>query len=1453
MVASAESGNETYWCQRFNGAPYQGAGSWLSSKDRYIELTIRCRRDDGHLSYIPLRASYPRCPSGTVSDGLQCVLQDGTNPNKNCSPCVAGGNGTNPIHGALGTKLQTERDLDLGRGFGFTRYYTSGSYWAVSGLGLHWRHNFERRLTVIPGADGSTTLWAARPNGDLLRVVVSAAGVVSKDPDIHLQLSRVLDDANQLIGWRIENLEQEVETYDTQGRLTELLIGRSYTLRLNYDKQRLLSVVDDTGRQLLLAYYDNGRISSVTAPDGTVIAYRYQIVGAYGADNLVDVTYAAGTASPQVKRYLYEDSRFPHSLTGMVDENGNRYATWQYESSGRAVLSVHGSAEGSIDRVALTYNADGTTTVVDALAGARTFSYALSHGVKRFSGLSRPCAQCGGTSSSRTYDASGNIDVDTDFVGTNTDYDTDGRGLVTRKIESSNRPATRRTTQTDWHPTFRAPIERRTFDANNALLAKQIWTYNTRGQTQTATQVDSGTGASRTTTTTYCEQADIDGGVCPLLGLVKSFDGPRTDVVDVTSYTYRMIDEASCATSPTACRYRKGDLWKVTNSLGQVSETLRYDGAGRVLSVKDPNGVITDMEYHPRGWLTARKVRGADDASESDDHITRIEYEPTGLVKKTTLPDGSYTSFTYDAAHRLTDVIDGEGNRIHYTLDNAGNKVKEDTIGHNGTVMRTLFRIYNQLGQLQTAADAHYNPTDFVYDANGNTDIVIDAYGRIADNDYDPLNRLTRTIQDRGGINATTRFEYDAQGNLTAVVDPKALATRYTYNGLGDLTVLSSPDTGTTTYTYDSAGNRKTQTDARLELTTYDYDALNRLTAIGYATTGLNVSYAYDLSHAVCDLDERFPMGRLTALTDGSGTTQYCYNRFGQLTRKVQTTNGVAFTLRYAYTKAGQLSSLTYPDGTVVDYQRDALGRTTSVGVTPSGGARQVLLHQAVYYPFGPVAEWVFGNGRLFQRTLNQNYQPGIVQDGFPGGLSVGYEFDAVGNLSTLRNGNQNDPPQRRFGYDALNRLTDAKDGATGGLLQRYTYDATGNRQSATVGALTTDYTIEANSHRLSAVGTVARGYNAAGSTTSIGGTARQFVYDAAGRMSQVLRDNAVAMNYHYNGKGEQVHRSGGSVNTRIPSGRLPARKPDRGPPDDGKPDRSPFAAVDTYTMYDEAGHWLGDYDSAGAPIQQAIWVDDLPVGVIADGKLHYIEADHLGTPRVVLDPQRDVAVWSWELTGEAFGNSTPNQDPDGDASAFVFNLRFPGQRYDAASGLNYNYFRDYEAGTGRYTQSDPIGQPGGLALYGYAYSNALIYDDYFGLAPNCRAEASYDGSYGMTSRTRRLPAGLKQSRFCVPVPAISNPSPTDLIPDLRKFHMGRVPFGLPWAAGEWCRRTFTQRYNVERLRAMNVSNYEVCRDECGNEISRTLISQSKAEKWEHASFETESWSEGWQYTPPPQ
>ena len=107
-------------------------------------------------------------------------------------------------------------------------------------------------------------------------------------------------------------------------------------------------------------------------------------------------------------------------------------------------------------------------------------------------------------------------------------------------------------------------------------------------------------------------------------------------------------------------------------------------------------------------------------------------------------------------------------------------------------------------------------------------------------------------------------------------------------------------------------------------------------------------------------------------------------------------------------------------------------------------------------------------------------------------------------------------------------------------------------------------YTQPADGNRLLSVNGLLRSYDASGNTISIGGDQLRFSYDPQGRMTEAKRNGQLVMNYRTNGKGEQVQRFIGKSST--------------------------------YLLFDEQGHWLGDYDDAGKPKQQAIWLGDLPV-----------------------------------------------------------------------------------------------------------------------------------------------------------------------------------------------------------------------------------------------------------------
>lgn len=85
-----------------------------------------------------------------------------------------------------------------------------------------------------------------------------------------------------------------------------------------------------------------------------------------------------------------------------------------------------------------------------------------------------------------------------------------------------------------------------------------------------------------------------------------------------------------------------------------------------------------------------------------------------------------------------------------------------------------------------------------------------------------------------------------------------------------------------------------------------------------------------------------------------------------------------------------------------------------------------------------------------------------------------------------------------------------------------------------------------------------------------------------------------------------------------------------------------------------------------------------------------------------------------WSADYKPFGEATVT------VNTITNNLRFPGQYYDAETGLNYNYFRDYNPAIGRYIEADPIGFEGGdVNLYVYVGNNPVRFVDSEGLTYN--------------------------------------------------------------------------------------------------------------------------------------
>lgn len=166
-------------------------------------------------------------------------------------------------------------------------------------------------------------------------------------------------------------------------------------------------------------------------------------------------------------------------------------------------------------------------------------------------------------------------------------------------------------------------------------------------------------------------------------GQILTHDGPRTDVSDVTTYVYY---------TDTTADHTMGDLQTMTNALGKVTSFPLYNKHGQVMSMVDPNGVTTSYTYDLRQRLKTVAVGGK---------TTNYDYDKVGQLTKVTYPDTSFVGYEYDDAHRLKAVYDKQGNRIDYTLDNAGNRTEEKTKDPTGNLKRLLSRNMDALGRVQ--------------------------------------------------------------------------------------------------------------------------------------------------------------------------------------------------------------------------------------------------------------------------------------------------------------------------------------------------------------------------------------------------------------------------------------------------------------------------------------------------------------------------------------------------------------------------------------------------------------------------------------------------------------------------------------------------------------------------------------------------------------------------------
>ncbi len=1276
----------------------------------------------------------------------------------------------NPILPATGEKIKLQSDFTdaAPHGLDFSRTYRTawGDIAPNSGMGSNWNHRFGMQLVTTPSnlsaivqmPDGSqkrfsrsatTAPWVEANSADQLtgNMTTSASSNYSYT-NTQTDEVWVFSNSGSTLG-NVVTFDSSGNAYGKPLTLTQRN-GWAYQLAYNAAGQ-LATVTNKFGRVLALTYNASGLLIGVVTPDGQVVSYQYN-----SALGIIYAGYGTNSAPNSTSvQYLYENPAFPKALTGMVDENGTRSATYAYDAQGRAISS---ELAGGADKYQVSYASstaagalNTSATITDPLGTARNYTYSNTAGSLAVTGanVTSNGQMPGADAASRVQNASGLIDSETDYLGVQTMYTWD----VTRKLPLSTTRAAGRpeaqTTNTTWHQTLRLPV------SVSETGRTTNYTYDATGNRLSQSITDTVSGQVKTTAWTYNPQGQVATETAPNGG--------------ITTYTY---DAA-------------GNPATVKNALNLTTSYL-YDGAGRVTSETAPNGLVSTYAYDGKGRLLSMNRGGL---------VSAYTYTLTGQLATSTQPSGYQTSYSYDAAQRLIGWTDNRGASGSYTLDAIGNRTAEQVKNSAGAVAWQTVRSINSVNRVVSetvGTVGNLVSNGMAYNANG--DLVQETNGLSQSTTYG-LDGLKRLAVITNAQNATAQLAYNALDSVTADSDFKGALTSYDRDAAGNPKQTSSTDAGLQTAQYDALGLPITVTDALGQATSITRDLLGRPTAITYADDGNTATakvttITYDNA------------GFAQSITDPAATTTYVRDALGRVTRKTQLLkSGVSSIVNYTYVAtgagAGQLQTQSWPDGGKLSYLYSAAGQLSSMTwATSATAASNPLISNIVWNPLGQPLSWTWDFADTSATTALAAARTFDTAGRMTANEFASYTYDPAGRISqitqklvkptlttagAISTGSTVTPVPVTYNvtYDPVGRITAFTQAGTATTATpissiTFTYDANGNRQTSVqatttvtgkgtsasplVSSTTTTtktYQIAPTGNKLlgftqtmtqtggaTSTATVNYSYDATGALLSDG--LRHYAYDSEGRLaaaslgwsSTATTDDSITK-YAHNAQAQRVFKTAPLFALTNPPASATQTVLDAFNTffeSLWSPVTGTVAAAQKSGMsylYDEDGTLIADTLAGGASTtwgQSAKYIylptasGPMPVAAIYGTKHYAIQSDHLNTPRRLIQSDGQVA-WQWAYS--AFGEEKPtiasNRFSNTDLNqsfgtttvpAVTFNLRYPGQYFDQESGLHYNYHRSYSATTGRYTQSDPIGLDGGWNRYSYVDANPLSFTD---------------------------------------------------------------------------------------------------------------------------------------------
>ena len=395
-----------------------------------------------------------------------------------------------------------------------------------------------------------------------------------------------------------------------------------------------------------------------------------------------------------------------------------------------------------------------------------------------------------------------------------------------------------------------------------------------------------------------------------------------------------------------------------------ITTTTSYDAFGRVASITDGAGAVTQYVYYANGQLQF-EVRAAGHADESK---TALFYDQAGRKTRESRAYGAAeqtdTYFTYDAFGALATVTDPRGAVTSYTYDKLGRVTKVRTSPNGGTTNydvnyeydnfsgvkvtdargKISYSYLDRLGRVWLTIDAANFATEMAYTSFGEVASTTRFY--LATSGATVTTAPTRTAD---SFDAKAEFVYDKLGRVTLSIDAEDHATKTTYNAFGEIistkhfanktTTLAEPtadpaNDATTGFVYDRRGLLTSTTDAASFTQSFAYDAYRNRTSMTNALGGVT-TYVHNAQGLL--IEEHLPSAITTKkASDGSTIAvinKYEYDLRGNLKLKIEAFDAVEQrTTAYAYDKLDRVISKT---GDAFHVTASATGATAGATTAP--------------------------------------------------------------------------------------------------------------------------------------------------------------------------------------------------------------------------------------------------------------------------------------------------------------------------------------------------------------------------------------------------------------------------------------------------------------------------------------------------------------------------------------